>query len=360
MDVGARHATNSSQLGKGLGPFARVVRGEADGFPDHGDARRLRLGVPGVRQRGLGVLVDERPGCHEVPTDALGEVLRQRPQFAPSLDVEVREVDGVRQLRCGQQLTSRRRVTALARCAAWTVVRILAGSLVPAVPGEPAAPFPSIEATALVSPAPGPVVALAESTAVVTTSPVVLAVETASLVSPPAGPVVALAESTAIRAPGPVVPTVGGPAVVAVPLEPAATAPVLPVIATSEPTPIVLTVSAVVTAAPTALLVPVERPASFSAVTVVAVVTAAVGPSSTAASTLPAATIAVTLVLCARPVVTTVRATGPVVTFAARAVVGHAFSYLQIVTRHGCVLLPHHYECRQTRRARRGWPLDQP
>ncbi|WP_198284403.1 hypothetical protein [Saccharomonospora xinjiangensis] len=80
---------------------------------------------------------------------------------------------------------------------------------------------------------------------------------------------------------------------------------------------------------------------------VVTLVTGVAVPSSAA--------IAEFLVLFAAPVVTTVRPTGPpVVTCAARTVLGHAFSYLHHRDAPPLWALSYHYGCRHAERARRG------
>lgn len=67
----AGNPSRSAQFGECLGPFARVIGGDADRFAHGRHARRARSGGPGERQRASRVGVDELPGSYEVLRNGL-------------------------------------------------------------------------------------------------------------------------------------------------------------------------------------------------------------------------------------------------------------------------------------------------
>ena len=106
----AAHPPVGPDLAGGLGEVTGVVRGDADGLADGGDPGRPVAGGAGVRQRGLGVLVDEGAGGHEVGRPPLGVARVEAAQGAAHRRVEVAGVDPLGDLRARRQ----RRTTVLA------------------------------------------------------------------------------------------------------------------------------------------------------------------------------------------------------------------------------------------------------
>ncbi len=232
---------------------------------------------------------------------------------------------------------------------AWPVVWALATPVVPAPTGvrtlvepTPVVAAPTLEPAVIPTRPTTPLVPPIEPTPVVaapTLEPAIVSTRsTATLVPPTSRPVIPPVESTTIvtPAPSPLVPPAEPTPVVPVPrwaiVEPTRSAPpVVPLVAPTERTSVVSRGTAPAIVAPTSgpIVTSVERVASFPAV----IPTSVVVLPATAIRSLTA--IAELLVPLARSVITTVRSTGPpVVTFAARAMLGHAFSYLHFATRH--------------------------
>jgi hypothetical protein len=91
----AVHPASGAQLGQRLGELAGRVGRLAAGLTDQAVARRAGPGREGVLVRGLGVLVHEQAGHHEVTGHPLGELFRDRLQGLAGLLVEVLGADVV-------------------------------------------------------------------------------------------------------------------------------------------------------------------------------------------------------------------------------------------------------------------------
>ncbi|MEY7971029.1 hypothetical protein AB8O38_03405 [Saccharomonospora xinjiangensis] len=105
----------------------------------------------------LGIFVEQGSRGDEVPADPFGQILRQRPQLAPGIDIEVRVIDGVGQFGSRQQLARRSRVVP----ARGTRSLVLPGTVVsgPSTPVVP--PSTRTGSTTLVAAVEGPPVVAA-------------------------------------------------------------------------------------------------------------------------------------------------------------------------------------------------------
>ena len=99
----AAHPPVGAELAGGLGVVTGVVGGDADGLADDGDAGRAVAGGPGMGERGLRVLVDQRSGGDEVAGDLLGVPGVEPPQGTADGRVEVTRVDPLGDVRARRQ-----------------------------------------------------------------------------------------------------------------------------------------------------------------------------------------------------------------------------------------------------------------
>ena len=98
------HPPGGPQLAEGLAPLTGVVGGDAGGLADGRDPRRPVPGVARVRQRLLGIVVDERPRGDEVARDGVGRVLLQTRAVPADRSVQFGGGDVVGQRRLGHSL----------------------------------------------------------------------------------------------------------------------------------------------------------------------------------------------------------------------------------------------------------------
>ncbi len=81
----AAHPAGRAQFGERLGPVAAVIGGDADGLANGGDAAGTSARGTGVGQCGLGILVEEFAGGHQMPRDEVGSGAIQSREFATDL-----------------------------------------------------------------------------------------------------------------------------------------------------------------------------------------------------------------------------------------------------------------------------------
>ena len=114
----------TESLGEALGPVGR----ETSGLTHDVHATRTTHSLLGVLVRSFGLRVDEQTSRYQVQADGLGVVLGQRPEAAPSVAVEVGELDALGQLGSG---VTNGRVVAERACRGGCVVsgRPLTGGL---------------------------------------------------------------------------------------------------------------------------------------------------------------------------------------------------------------------------------------
>ena len=109
----AAHPAGGAQFGERLRPVAAVVGGDADGFADRGDPAGAGTGGPGVRQRGLGIVVEEFAGGHQMPRDDVGGAAVQSGEFAADLRAPAAW------LRCRRDRRAASRSSASCRACGW-------------------------------------------------------------------------------------------------------------------------------------------------------------------------------------------------------------------------------------------------
>ncbi len=98
---GTVQATDRAELTESLGEALGPVGRETSGLTHDVHATGTTHSLLGVLVRSFGLRVDEQTSRYQVQADGLGVVLGQRPEAAPSVAVEVGELDALGQLGSG-------------------------------------------------------------------------------------------------------------------------------------------------------------------------------------------------------------------------------------------------------------------